>query len=70
LCSRSATARTPFRVINLVKEEKFIQKISSHIYSNIDEIKEGSKTTEYFGEKDFSILKRLKILFGQKVLND
>jgi hypothetical protein len=60
----------PFSVIYLVKDEKFIQRIPSRIYSNFDEIKEGLKAAKYLGEKDFSIFKRLKILFGQKVLND
>jgi hypothetical protein len=59
----------PFRVLYLVTDEKFIQKISSFIYSNIDEIEQGLKATKYLGKQDFSFLKQFRIFLGQKVLH-
>jgi len=54
----------------LVKNEKFVQKISSFIYSNIDEIEIGLKDLKYLGRKEDTYIQRYKILFGRKVLND
>lgn len=59
----------PFSVLYLVKDEKLIEKISSFIYSTIDEIEQGLKATKYLGKQEFSFLKQLRIFLGQKVLN-
>lgn len=59
----------PFRVLYLVRDGKFIQRIPSSIYSNIDEIEGGLKPTKYIGQQEFSWLKRVKILLGRRVLD-
>jgi hypothetical protein len=60
----------PFRVIYLVQNEKFVQKISGFIYSNIEEMEAGLDTIKYLGRKKYSYFKNIRILFGRKVLND
>jgi hypothetical protein len=56
----------PFRILYLVKEERFVQKISGFIYSNLNEIEDGLKATKYLGRKEYSYRKDLKALFGKK----
>ena len=60
----------PFRVIYLVKNGVFIQKISSYIYSNIDELEQGLIGLKYNGRLKHSYIDKLKILFGKKILNE
>jgi hypothetical protein len=58
------------RVLYIVKDKKFVEKISTRIYSNVKEIQQELKTLKYLGHKRFSYIKSLKILFGQEVFDD
>jgi hypothetical protein len=42
----------PFRVIYLVRNESYVHKISSFIYSNLDEMEAGLKGIQYLGTKE------------------
>jgi hypothetical protein len=60
----------PFRVIYLVRDKRFIRRISSEIYSNIEELESGFKSLKYFGQQQYSYVKSLRVLFGLKVLKE
>jgi hypothetical protein len=59
-----------YKVLYLVQNEKFVEKISTFIYSNFTEIENNIKELEYLGQRDYSYLKSIKIMFNYKVLND
>ena len=58
-----------YRVVYLVKEKKYIEKISSFYYSNLDDLQNGLTPIKYLGFKRYSIFKSIKILFGGQVLD-
>lgn len=60
----------PFKSIFLVKNERFILKISEFTYSNLDEVDDELKGLTYLGEQRYSWLTNLKIWFGRKALSD
>jgi hypothetical protein len=57
-----------YRVIYLVKDRKFIRKISSFYYSNLDELQNSFVDIKYLGRQNFNIIKSFKILFNMPVL--
>jgi hypothetical protein len=59
-----------YRVLYLVQDNKFVQKISTFIYSNVGEMEGALKPIKYLGQKDFSFLRSIKILLKLNVLND
>jgi hypothetical protein len=59
-----------YRVIYLVKDKKFVKKISSFYYSNLDELQDSLVGLKYLGQQNFNIIKSFKILFNMPVLND
>jgi len=56
-----------YRVLYLVKGNKYIEKISTFIYSNVDEMESEIKEIKYLGLQQFSYIKSIKILFRQDV---
>jgi hypothetical protein len=66
-CYQSAKGGS-YRVIYLVKDKKFVKKISSFYYSNLDEIQNGIAPMKYFGQQDFGLFKSIRVLFGLPVL--
>ena len=58
-----------YRVIYLVKDRKYIKKISSFIYSNLDELQDGLSPIEYLGQQEYNILKSIKVLLNKQVLD-
>ena len=56
------------RVLYLVRNAKFIKKVSSFYYSNLDELRTSISPIKYLGEEDFTLIKSLKILFNMKIL--
>ena len=63
--SRSGT----YRVVYLVKEKRYIEKISSFYYSNLDDLEAALTPMKYLGFNKFSIFKSIKVLFGGQVLD-
>lgn len=57
-----------YRVIYLVKNRKFIKKISSFYYSNLDELQNSIVDIKYLGRQNFNIIKSFKILLNMPVL--
>ena len=57
-----------YRVIYLVKDRKFVRKISSFYYSNLDELQNSFVDIKYLGRQNFNIIKSFKILFNMPVL--
>lgn len=64
------TSSRSYRVLYLVKDGKFVEKVSTFIYSNVAEMEEALKPIKYLGLKDFSYLKSIRILLNLNVLND
>lgn len=62
--SRSGT----YKVVYLVKEKRYIEKISSFYYSNLDDLQSALAPIKYLGFKRYSIFKSIKVLFGRQVL--
>ncbi len=60
----------PYEVLYLVKNEKFILKISSIVYSNFNDLKNELKGLKYLGNLKFSYGTMLKIFLKQNVLNN
>ena len=58
-----------YRVVYLVKDKKYIEKISSFIYSNLDELQDGLTPIEYLGRQDYNISKSIKVLFHKEILD-
>jgi len=58
-----------YRVVYLVKDKKFIEKISSFYYSNLDEIQESLTPTKYLGLQKYNIFKSIKVLFNKQLMN-
>src|SRR5690606_2239973 len=56
-----------YRVIYLVKEKRYIEKISSFYYSNLDDLQSALTPIKYLGFKRYSIFKSIKVLFGGQV---
>ncbi|HWW41414.1 hypothetical protein [Pedobacter sp.] len=56
------------RVIYLVRDKKFVKKLSSYYYSNLDELQEALTPIKYLGLQNFNIIKSVKILFNLRVL--
>ncbi len=59
-----------YRVLYLVKGGKFVEIVSTFIYSNVYEIEKALQPIKYLGLKDFSYLNSIRILLKLKVLND
>ena len=57
-----------YKVLYLVKDKITNRKIPGFLYSNIEELQEGLKSLNYLGFKSFGIVKQLKILFRQPIL--
>lgn len=57
-----------YKALYLLKNKKVHKKILGSYYSNIEELQEGLKSLAYFGFQRFGIVKSLKILFKQPVL--
>ena len=57
-----------YRVIYLVKDKKFIRKVSSFYYSNLDELQNSFADIKYLGRQNFNIIKSFKILLNMPVL--
>ena len=58
-----------YRVVYLVRENRYIEKISSFYYSNLDDLQAALTPMKYLGFKKFSILKSIKVLFNGQVLD-
>ncbi len=58
-----------FDIIYLIKNDKRIEKISRYFYSNYKELKEGLNSLTYLGFREFYLIKNLKILFRQSVVD-
>jgi hypothetical protein len=56
------------RVLYLIKNGKFIKKISGFYYSNLDELIAALSPIKYLGKQDFGLIKSLKILFNMTIL--
>lgn len=56
------------KALYLLKDKKVNKKIVGSYYSNIEELEEGLKSLAYFGFERFGIVKSLKILFKQPIL--
>ncbi|MGN6617204.1 MAG: hypothetical protein ACTHJ5_08490 [Ilyomonas sp.] len=63
--SRSGT----YRVIYLVRDKKFIEKISSFYYSNLDEMQDALTPIKNLGQQRYDILKSIKVLFNRQILD-
>ncbi len=57
-----------YKALYLLKDKKVDRKITGAYYSNIEELQEGLKSLPYLGFQRFGVVKRLKILFKQPVL--
>ena len=57
-----------YKTIYLVKNEKYIAKISTFFCSNFDNLKSGLSDLNYLGFKDFGLIESFKVLFGMKIL--
>ncbi len=60
---------TSYRVIYLIKDRRYIEKISSFYYSNLEDIQEALAPTKYLGRQKFNILKSIQILFNRKIVD-
>ena len=58
-----------YRVVYLVKEKRYINKISSFYYSNLNELQAALTPIKYLGFKKYSIFKSIKVLFNGEVLS-
>lgn len=58
-----------YKAIYLVKDEKFVARISSFFCSNYDELKRGLDDLTYLGFQNFGIIDSFKVLFGMDVLD-
>ena len=58
-----------YRVVYLVKDKKYIEKISSFYYSNLNDLQSALIPIEYLGFKRYSIFKSIKVLFNGQVLD-
>jgi hypothetical protein len=58
-----------YRVIYLVKDKRYIEKISSFYYANFDDLKTAFMTIQYLGFKKYNVFKSIKVLFGGQILD-
>ena len=58
-----------YRVIYLVKDRKYIKKISGFYYSNLDELESYLAPLKYMGRQNFNLIKSLKVLLKIPVLH-
>ena len=58
-----------YRVVYLVKDRKYVEKISSFYYSNLDDLQAAFAPVKYLGFKRYSIFKSVKVLFKGQVLD-
>jgi len=58
-----------FRILYLVKNNKLTHKISGRIYSNIEEIETGLKELKYFGFKELTLIRYIKIFFHSQTVD-
>lgn len=58
-----------YRVVYLVRNKKYIKKISSFIYSNLDELQDSLTPIEYLGRQEYNIIKSIKVLFHREILD-
>lgn len=56
------------KALCLLKDKKINRKISGSYYSNVDELQEGLKSLTYLGFERFEIVKNLKVLFKQPII--
>ena len=57
-----------YRVIYLVKDKRFINKISGKVFSNVDEIKDSFGNLTYLGYQKLTFRNQLQIIFNKPVL--
>jgi hypothetical protein len=60
--------RQDYLVIYLVRNKKFILKLSSFYYSNVAEMVTGLNGIKYLGKKSYGIIQSIKVLFNLPVL--
>lgn len=58
-----------YRVIYLVKDKRYIEKLSSFYYSNLDDLQTAFTTIKYLGFKNYNVFKSIKVLFGRQILD-
>jgi hypothetical protein len=58
-----------YKVSYLVKDKKFIARISRFFCSNYDELRNGLSDLTYLGYQDFGMIDSFKVLFGKDILN-
>lgn len=57
-----------YKALYLIKDKKVNKKILGSYYSTLEELQESLKSLAYFGFERFGIVKTLKILFKQPIL--
>lgn len=62
--------RKPFIILYLIKNRRYIAKISGWAFTNIDELKTGLVDLKYLGQRRFSALDSLKELFAIKKIDE
>ena len=58
-----------YRVVYLVKEKRYVEKISSFYYANLNDLQAALTPIKYLGYKRYSIFKSIKVLFNGQVLD-
>lgn len=64
----NSKTQAEYKVLCLLKDKIVRNKISASYYSNIEKLQEGLKSLPYLGFQRFGVVKKLKILFKQRVL--
>lgn len=59
--------RNSYKTIYLVKNKKYIIKISDFFYSNYDELQKGLNGVTYLGIKNFNVFDSFKVLFRMDI---
>ena len=57
-----------YRVIYLVQDSRYVEKISSFYYSNLEELQNALTPTKYLGRQKYNIFKSIKVLFNKRIL--
>jgi hypothetical protein len=58
-----------YKTIYLVKDKKYIAKISNFYCSNYDELKDGLSKLTYLGFQNFNIIDSFRVLFGMDMVD-
>ena len=66
-CTQRDGASNEYNVIYLVKEQKYVAKITSFSCSNFNEMKNGLTSLNYLGNRRFTLLDSLKVMLGLSV---